>query len=131
AAAWFRHESGARGQWFMSRATPPHSENGYLEVIGPEGALRTSLSRGNVERLRVSRPASPQWEDLPLPEEAGDGKPHGLGLMMRSFVDACLRGRLDGDIDASFVDGLAAQQGLAAVIQANESYTWVRLADVR
>jgi len=129
AAAWFRHENGVRGQWFMSRATPPHTENGYLEVIGPEGALMASLSRGNIERLRVSRPSAPQWEELPLGEAAGDGQPHALGIMMRSFVDACLRGRLDGDVDAPFQHGLAAQEGLAAVAQGAEGPSWVRLAD--
>jgi predicted dehydrogenase len=129
AAAMFRHRSGARGEWFMSRATPSHTENAYLEVIGPEGALHAALSRGNVERLRVSTPAAPAWEELPLPEEASDGKPHALGIMMRSFVDACIAGHLDGDIDASFEDGLAAQQGITAVIEANKSLTWVRLAE--
>jgi predicted dehydrogenase len=129
AAAWFRHESGVRGEWFMSRATPAHTENGYLEVIGPEGALQAHLSRGNVERLRVSRPAAPQWEELPLPEEARDGQPHGLGIMMRSFVDACFRGRLDGDLDASFHDGLAAQQALAAVVRSSEEMRSVPLAE--
>jgi predicted dehydrogenase len=129
AAAWFRHAGGVRGQWFMSRATPPHAENGYLEVVGPEGALQAALSRGALERLQVSRPSAPDWEELPLPEAAKDGEPHGLGLMMRSFVDACIRGRLDSDIDASFHDGLAAQQGLAAVQRASAGCTWVRLED--
>ncbi|MCC2668417.1 MAG: putative Oxidoreductase [Armatimonadetes bacterium] len=128
AAAWFRYESGVRGEWFMSRATPPHTENGYLEVVGTEGALQASLSRGNLERLRVSRPTAPDWAELPLPPEALDGQPHALGLMMRSFVDACLRGRLDGDVDASFHDGLAAQQGLAAVRQSQEIPCWMPLA---
>jgi hypothetical protein len=36
--------------------------------------------------------------------------------LMRSFVDACLRGHLDEDIDASFYDGLAAQQCIAKVL---------------
>jgi predicted dehydrogenase len=130
AASWFRHESGVRGQWFMSRATPPHTENGYMEVIGPEGALQAALSRGNVERLLLSRPTAPAWEPLPLPGDAADGQPHGLGIMMRSFVDACRRGHPDGDVDASFHDGLAAQQGLAAVMEADRSLSWVRLADV-
>lgn len=129
AAAWFRTEGGVRGQWFMSRATPPHAENGYVEVVGPEGALQASLSRGNVERLRASRPTAPDWEDQPLPPEAHSGQPHALGRMMRSYVDACLRGTTDGDLDATFADGLAAQQGLAAVLEANEKLTWVRLSD--
>jgi predicted dehydrogenase len=129
AAAMFRHANGVRGEWFMSRATPAHTENGYVEVIGPEGALQASLGRGQTERLRVSRPTALQWEDAPLPEAAHDGQPHALGMMMRSFVDACLRGSLDGDIDASFHDGLAAQQGLAAVARANAELRWVPLAD--
>jgi predicted dehydrogenase len=127
AAAWFRHENGARGQVFMSRATPAVTEKSYLEVIGPQGALRASLSRGSVDIIKVSRPAKPEWEELPLPDEARDGKPHCLGIMMRSFVDACLRGKLDGDIDASFHDGLAAQQCLAAVMEANDRLTWLPL----
>jgi len=125
AGALFRFASGARGEWFMSRITPPHADNGYLEVIGPEGALQAALSRGNTERLRVSRPGAPAWEDLPLPEGAYDGTPHALGIMMRSFVDACFRGALDGDVDASFEDGLLVQQGLGAVIRADRERVWV------
>lgn len=129
AAAWFQHAEGIRGEWFMSRATPAHTENGFVEVIGPEGALRATLSRGNVERLVGSRPTAPAWEELSLPEAAHDGEPHGLGLMMRSFVDACLRGHTDGDIDATFADGLAVQRGLAAVEQGTQGPKWVQLAD--
>jgi len=129
AAASFIHECGVRGEWFMSRITPPHTENAYLEVVGPEGALLASMSRGNNERLRISRPSAPAWEEVPLPEAAYDGKPHALGIMMRSFVDACQRGHLDGDVDADFREGLAAQQGLAAVQQAFTGPRWVRLAD--
>jgi predicted dehydrogenase len=128
-AAWFRHESGVRGEWFMSRATPPPAENALMEVVGPEGALRATLSRGNTERLEISRPMAPQWEEIRLPAAAYDGEPHGLGLMMRSFVDACLRGHLDGDIDASFADGLAVQQGLAAVEQGSANLTWIGLSE--
>lgn len=124
AAAWFRHENGVRGEWFMSRATPPHTENGYIEVVGTEGALQASLSRGNLERLRVSRPTAPEWADVPLPPEALDGQPHGLGRMMRSFVDACIHGHLDGDVDACFREGLAAQQGLAAVLESQTGPSW-------
>jgi predicted dehydrogenase len=127
AAAWFRHETGIRGQWFISRATPLYAENGCLQVIGPEGALQAALSRGSRDWLKVSRPNKPEWEELPLPAEARDGKPHALGRMMHSFVDACLSGMLDGDIDASFYDGLAAQQGLAVLIEANDNLTWMRL----
>jgi predicted dehydrogenase len=131
AATWFRHENGVRGQWFISRATPAFTDNGYLEVIGPEGALKASLSRGTIDILKISSPARPTWEELPLPDEAYDGKPHCLGLMMHSFVDACLRGKLNENVDASFIDGLAAQRAMAAVVEANEHLTWVPLAGCR
>jgi len=127
AAAFFRHKSGVRGQWFISRATPCHAENGYLEVIGPEGALKASLSRGTIDVLKVSRPNRPEWEVAPLPEEADDRTPHCLRVMMRSFVSACLRGAPDDQLDASFHDGLAAQKAIAAVLQANENLTWESL----
>ncbi len=127
AAAWFRHKSGVRGQWFISRVTPPFAEKGYLEVIGPEGALKAGLSRGFVDVLKASSPKRPEWEELTLPEEAYDNKPHSLGRMMRSFVDACLRGKLD-EIDASFHDGVAAQEAIEGVMEANEKLVWVKLS---
>jgi predicted dehydrogenase len=130
AAAWFVHDCGVRGQWFASRATPPSVDRSYLEVIGHEGALHASLSRGTVESLLVSTPATPAWSEVPLPEGAHDQSPHCLGIMMRSFVDACLRGRLDAEVDASFHDGLAAQQGLAAIATATTRPAWVQLKDM-
>lgn len=48
--------------------------------------------------------------------------------MMRSFVDACLRGTLNGDVDASFHDGLACQLAIDAVEQATVRLPWVPLA---
>lgn len=130
ASAWFVHESGVRGQWFGSRATPPLAERSFLEVIGDEGAFRASLSRGGVDVLKVSTPSKPTWDELCLPDKADDESPHCLGAMMRSFVDACLRGKLDGEIDASFYDGLAAQEGVAAVETAMAHMTWVRIKDI-
>lgn len=127
AAAWFQFENGSRGQWFASQATPPFADNGYLEVIGREGALKAALSRGSIDRLKASSPRKPEWEELPLPEAARDQKPHCLEIMMRSFVEACIRGRLDPDLDASFHDGLAAQEAIEAVLQASERVGWVAL----
>jgi predicted dehydrogenase len=72
----------------------------------------------------------PEWMDLPLPDEASDGTPHALGLMMRSFVDACLRGSLDSDLDASFEDGLAAQLAMSALLESEQSDRWTHLVDV-
>ena len=116
-AAWFTQPDGVRGQWFASRLTPPFAEYGYLEVIGPEAALKASLSRGKIDILKISRPSKPDWEELPLCREAKDGKPHCLVMMMHSFVQACLRGRLDGNIDASFHEGLAAQRCIEEVLK--------------
>ncbi|GKS58293.1 dehydrogenase [Nitrospira sp.] len=129
AAAWFHFQSGARGHWFASRATPRTGENGWLEVIGPEGALRASLSRGAVDHLQASRESQMSWEPLPLPAEAADGLPHCVTGMMDSFIEACMTGSSNADLDATFVDGLAAQQCIEAVALANETRVWVRLSD--
>jgi predicted dehydrogenase len=128
--AWMRLHNGLRGQFFISRVTPPFAELGYLEIVGEKGALKAALSRGGVDFLKASTPADPEWMDLPLPAEASDGKPHALGLMMHSFVDACLRGEVDESIDATFEDGLAAQLAMSALIESQASDRWVRLEDV-
>ena len=120
-AAWFIQRNGVRGQLFVSRITPPFGDYGYLEIIGLEGALKASLSRGKIDILKISLPAQPDWKELPLPKQAKDGEPHCLGLMMRNFVDACLRGSLDGDIDASFHDGLSAQRCIEGVLQSEKT----------
>ncbi len=117
--AWLRLASGARAQLFVSRITPGFTPNGHLEVIGPDGALKAALSRGAWDSLALSTPRSPEWVDVPLPAEARDRAPHSLGIMMRSFVDACLRGSSDPEVDATFNDGLAAQLAMESV--ANES----------
>jgi len=129
AAAWFRHACGVRGQWFASRATPRSEENGWLEVVGPEGALRASLSRGTVDRLQMCRPMKPSWESLPLPAEASDGTPHCLTSVVNRFVDLCIGGSFDPGTDSTFTDGFAAQQGIDAVMQANDTLAWVPLSD--
>ena len=112
AVAWFRFASGVRGQWHASRITPSRAQN-FVQVVGREGALEALLSRGGLDALRLTRPGKPGWEELSLPDEARDGQTHALGRMMRSFVDACLRGHL-AEGDASFEDGLAVQRALTA-----------------
>ena len=46
ANCWFRFASGMRGQWCVSRVTPPFAEYGYVEVIGTEGALKAVAEQG-------------------------------------------------------------------------------------
>ena len=128
ATAWFTHESGVRGQWFASRAMPWYGEKAHVEVIGRDGTLRASLSRGGIDVLRSASPSRPEWKVLPLPREARNTLPSALNIMMRSFVDACLRGTLNGDVDASFHDGLACQLAIDAVEQATVRLPWVPLA---
>lgn len=129
--AWLRHQSGISSQIFLSRVTPPFAELGYLEVVGDKGALKASLSRGGVDRLKGSCPTSPEWTDLPLPTEASDGLPHALPRMMHSFVEACLRGKLDPVIDASFHEGLDAQLAMSALLESQSSDRWTRLESVK
>jgi hypothetical protein len=47
--------------------------------------------------------------------------------MMRSFVDACIRGRLNSDLDASFYDGLAVQRTMDAVQESACRPHWIPL----
>ena len=122
--AWIRHDNGVRGQIFLSRVTPPFAQLGYLEIIGDQGALKAALSRGGVDFLKASNPAVPEWLDLPLPPEAADGQPHALGLMMRSFVDACLSGKTNPEVDATFDDGLAAQLAMSALLESESTDHW-------
>jgi predicted dehydrogenase len=127
AAAFFHFRNGVKGQLFVSRVTPSLGPKGLIEIIGRDGALRAMLSRGSIDLLQRSCPSKPEWEEIPLPEGARDGKPHCLGLMMRSFVDACHRGRLDEDVDASFEDGYASQQAVAAVSESATLSGWVQV----
>ena len=128
ANCWFRFENGARGQWCVSRVSPPFADYGYVEVIGTEGALKASLSRGRIDVLKASCAGQPAWKEVPLPREAADNTQHALTRLMHGFVDACLRGHINPDLDASFHDGFAAQQGLAALVAANAP-AWVTLTE--
>jgi predicted dehydrogenase len=124
AAVCFRFASGIGGHWHASRITPPRAHN-CVQVVGREGTLEALLSRGGVDALRRARPGHPGWEELPLPDVARDGHAHALDRMMRSFVDACLRGHLSEGA-ASFHDGLAVQRAIAAAEEAAGS-GWARL----
>lgn len=127
ATAWFTHENGIQGQWFASRVMPWFGEKAHIEVVGDGGTLRASLSRGSVDVLRVADPSKPGWQELSLPEEARNGDASCLTLMMHSFVEACLREKLNPDIDASFHDGLAAQLAITSVQRANGNLPWTDL----
>ena len=125
--AWTRHSGGVRGQFFVSRATPSLTRNGYLEVIGTDGALKAALSRGAYDSLEASKPSAPEWVALPLPPAASDKQPHCLALMMGSFVDACLRSAPDPEVDATFEDGLAAQQAIEATLVSESTGRWTEI----
>ncbi len=127
ATALLTFESGVQGQMTVSRVSPSVGQKSWVEVIGERGALRALLSRGSVDVLQRSQPGQQTWEEVALPEAARDGKPHCLGLMMRSFVEACCRGQLDREVDASFRDGLLAQEAITAVERSGRSGEWVGL----
>jgi predicted dehydrogenase len=129
--AWIQHQNGLRGQFFISRVTPPFAELGYLEVIGSEGALKAALSRGGVDFLKSSKPESPEWINLPLPPEASDGKTHALDMMMRGFVDACITGEINREFDATFEDGCAAQFAMSALMKSQTSMHWEKIPSFR
>lgn len=129
--AWIQHQNGLRGQFFISRVTPPFAELGYLEVIGNEGALKAALSRGGVDFLKASNPNSPEWVNLPLPPEASDGKNHALKMMMHGFVDACINGEMNCDVDATFEDGCAAQFAMSALTKSQTSKRWENISSYR
>jgi predicted dehydrogenase len=130
ANCWMKFANGAMGQWCVSRVTPPFAEYGYVEVVGTEGALKASLSRGRIDILKRSQPEDPSWKEVTLPAGATDDTQHALRMLMHGFVDACLHGAPESDIPATFHDGLAAQQGLTAVLAANADLRWIRLDSV-
>ena len=129
-SAWLRLANGAYGQVFVSRTTPSFTQNGHVEVIGPRGALKAALSRGAWDYLKWSCPDVPEWVDIPLPAEAADKRPHSLGFMMRSFVDACLRGASDPNVDGTFDAGLAAHYAMEAMLASETQRRWVELGEL-
>ncbi len=84
------------------------------------------LSRGNRDELRLLR-VDGNWETVPLPEETQIHEPLALGRMMRSFVDAILRGAPDGIRDATFDDGYRVQATLEAIKQSMQEKRWVEV----
>jgi len=117
------HTSGAGAECFASRITPAHRPN-FVEIVGRDGALSALISRGAADAL--TRTGASGWQEVSLPPEAADGRPHALDRMMHSFVDACLQGHL-GEGSASFDDGLAVQQMIDAAEQAACSRDWMRV----
>lgn len=106
-----RTGTGAQGELMVSRIVPGHEALPFIQVVGEEGALWASLTRGQQEFLRVCRPGG-GWEAVELPPAAQDGKPHAIARMMGGFVDACLRGAIDREQDADFVEGYMVQSAL-------------------
>lgn len=119
-----RHEAGVRGECYASRLVAAEQPN-YVEVLGTKGTLHALISRGGFDTLR--RFEKGVWYDVRLPHEASGEKFPALHRMMHSFVDACLKGQLD-ESAASFDDGLAVQQIIAAAEQAARAREWVTLA---
>ena len=112
ASVAFRCASGTAGHLFASRTSEPQVPNA-IQVTGSTGTLLAYISRGGFDALRRRAPGQASWEEVALPGRASDGHPHALTLMMRSFVDSCLQGRLVEGA-ASFRDGLAVQETIAA-----------------
>jgi predicted dehydrogenase len=119
-----RHESGVRGECFASRLAAAERPN-YVEVVGTKGALHAFISRGGFDALRHFDES--EWHDVRLPDDVSGEKFHALYRMMHSFVDGCLKGQLD-KAAASFDDGLAVQQIIAAAEEAARTQEWVKLA---
>jgi predicted dehydrogenase len=123
AHVWFRTAAGVQGEFRSSRVTPSHGDSGFIEVVSDQGALVAVLSRGSRDELRLLRPGG-SAQEIPLPEESRSGETYALGRMMRSFVDSIQRGLSEGDVDATFDAGLAAQRAQDAVLQSVERRAW-------
>lgn len=130
ASCLFRTERGLQGQMITSRATPSHSPlggMGVVEVVGDKGALLANFTRGDKELLRQMNNGG-KWEDLKLPPEATDGKPHAIFRMLASFVNAVVRGGVDPKQDADFEAGFRSQSAIDAVFTASASKRWEPVA---
>jgi predicted dehydrogenase len=130
ASCLLRTERGLLGEIVTSRATPSIGQLGGLGVVvvtGEEGALLANMSRGNQEILRRLTDNG-QWEDVPLPPEARDGKPHAIYRMLGGFVDAVLRGEIDRERDADFEAGFRSQAAIDACLAGTGSRRWEPVA---
>ncbi len=109
-----------QGQITVSRITPAHGVAEFIQIVGEDGALWASLTRGQGELLRRMRPGG-HWEELDLPAAANDGKPHATTRMLASFIDACLRGGIDPEQDADFLEGYRVQSALDQAVASTKS----------
>jgi predicted dehydrogenase len=128
AHVWFRTVDGLRGEFRSSRVTPSHGDGGFMEVVGEEGSLMSSLTRGDGDSLRLMRPNG-STEEILLPEESRSGRPYALGRMMRSFVDSIRRGRSNPAEDPCFEAGVAALRAQDAVLRSVEAKAWQRVRE--
>jgi predicted dehydrogenase len=126
AHVWFRTSQGVQGEFRSSRVTPSRGDSGFLEVVGNQGALMASLSRGDRDELRLLRPGAPA-EEITLPEESRTGETYALGRMMGSFIENILHGRSEADLAPTFEAGLAAQHAQDAVLRSVERRAWERV----
>jgi predicted dehydrogenase len=128
ASAYFRAESGLAGEFVVSRITQSRGVQAELEVVGKEGTLRITISRGHGDGVRLE-PVTGEPENLALPDEPNAGTDYALGRMMRAFVDNAL-GNPSLGVEADFSDGRFAQQGIDAIAISYEERRWVSLSEL-
>lgn len=109
-----------------SRMEYPRANGDTIYVVGTEGALDITLTRGQQERVSLLRKGTRSWEDVPLPEEAWGNRPLACNRMMGAFVEGVLRGGLGPD-DPDFTAGLHAQEALEAGMRSARSGRWERV----
>jgi len=124
AGVLFTTRGGLPGDLFVSWASPTHDRR-QIEIVGDKGALIAHLTRGEDESLKLVRPGKrlAEAERIALPGDAPPDECSALGRMMRSFVDAVLRGS-PGEHDADFSAGAAAQRCIEAVVRSSEKRSW-------